>query len=183
MTHVLETSLHAHPSTGSGHIEGVRVRLERLGAGRLHLRFQIDAPADRIVLPPAAPPLRSDRLWETTCFEMFLKGATHPGYREFNFSPSGQWSAYEFGAYRAGMVQAAVAASPVLRLAVEPHRIAADIGLTLDLSDEPYRVGLCAIVEEKEYKRTFWAASHGASEPDFHHRSCFADDLPPPPGP
>jgi hypothetical protein len=183
MTNWIEAALWAHPAAEALQVKGVRVRLERRRANSLALRFEIFAAADTVVLPPRAAPLRAHHLWETTCFEMFLRSRGDSGYREFNFSPSGQWAAYEFTGYRAGMVQTPVAAPPAIHVHCDADRIVADIEVRLDLQREPHDVGLCAVVEERAFGKSYWALSHGASSPDFHHRSCFASELPPPPRP
>jgi hypothetical protein len=183
MSDPIQADLRAHPADPPARVEAVRARLERVGRDRLLLRYEILGPAEAVVLPPTAAPLRADGLWETTCFELFLRAPGRPGYLEINVSPSGRWAAYDFCAYRAGMVQAAVLAPPCLSLRVEPRCIAADIELGLPLGEGPWRVGLCAIVEERDVGRSFWAVAHGAAEPDFHHPGCFAQDLPPPPRP
>jgi hypothetical protein len=181
MTNSLDATLWPHPAAGALCVQAVRVRLDRRRADGIALRFEIDAPAGSLVLPPPAPPLRANHLWETTCFEMFLRPAGESGYLEFNFSPSGRWAVYAFDAYRAGRV-AAPAASPTMELDTRAEGIAADIVLALDLPAPAYEVGLCAVVEERGFGKSYWALSHGAPAPDFHHRSCFAEELPPPPG-
>ncbi|MFL6856463.1 MAG: DOMON-like domain-containing protein [Allosphingosinicella sp.] len=180
MSNLLETELRAHPATPASRVTAVRARLRRPGTNRLALRFEILAPEGAVALPPPVPPVRADRLWETTCFELFLRAPGRPDYLEINVSPSGRWAAYDFCAYRAGMVPAAVAAAPALVLAVEPDRIVADIELSLDLADTPWRAGLCAIVEEAGFGRSYWAIDHAGPEPDFHHAGGAGAELPPP---
>lgn len=183
MSDPIQAEMRAHPSHPPARVEAARARLERVGRDRLLLHYEILGPAEAVVLPPPASPLRADGLWETTCFELFLRAPGRPDYLEINVSPSGRWAAYDFCAYRAGMVQAAVLAPPSLSLSVKPRRIVADIELCLALGEGPWRVGLCTIVEERGAGRSFWAATHGSAEPDFHHPGCFAQDLPPPPAP
>ena len=183
MTDAVQAELRAHPAAPPARVEAVKARLERVRRDRLLLRYEIACETDCVVLPPPGPAVRADRLWETTCFELFLRAPGRPDYLEINVSPSGRWAAYDFCAYRAGMVQAAVLAPPALSLSVKPRCIAADIELALPLGEGPWRVGLCAIVEERGTGRSFWSASHGTAEPDFHHPGCFAQDLPPPPAP
>ena len=43
-----------------------------------------------------------DDLWQHTCFELFIGAKNDAEYYEFNFSPSGEWAAYEFRNYRDG---------------------------------------------------------------------------------
>jgi hypothetical protein len=180
---MIESALYDHPAYPPLRVERVTGALERRSATSLRLRFELFAAPGAVVLPPPTGPRRSDRLWEATCFELFLRPADSCGYREFNFSPSGLWAAYDFADYRAGMVQAALPAPPEIRVKESEGRISVDIGLSLDLPQEHYHFGLCAVVEEQDGPRSYWAVSHGASLPDFHHASCFALDLPPPPAP
>jgi hypothetical protein len=138
---------------------------------------------DRIALPAPAPPLRADNLWRTTCFEAFIAPAERQNYRELNFSPSSQWAAYDFTSYRAGMVQAWVPAPPDIRLDLEPDVLELTAAISLDLDSGPYRLGLSAVIEDRSGLKAFWDAGGGGSKPDFHHPSCLAFELPPPPAP
>src|SRR5207253_6068780 len=63
--------------------------------------FGVGAPANRFVIPEDEPG-RADDLWQTTCFEAFLRRPGEESYREWNFAPSGQWAAYDLAAYREG---------------------------------------------------------------------------------
>ncbi len=86
-------------------------------------------------MPVAAANARSDGLWRHTCFEAFIRASSDIGYYELNFSPSGQWAAYQFSGYRNGMrvadeitgVPIEVRSSPdgcVLRASLDPDRFA-----------------------------------------------------------
>ena len=59
---------------------------------------------------------RADELWQTTCFEAFLEPRAATAYREFNFSPSGDWAAYDFDGYREGMAERRGRAPPYIRM-------------------------------------------------------------------
>src|SRR5688500_9701615 len=64
--------------------------------------FGVGAPPGRFVMPEPSEPERREELWQTTCFETFLRAHGEEGYREWNFAPSGQWAAYDFTAHREG---------------------------------------------------------------------------------
>ncbi len=64
------------------------------------------------MMPEPAEPKRASDLWQTTCFEAFLRALGEQGYREWNFAPSTKWAAYDFNTMRAGMKDAE-AAEPV----------------------------------------------------------------------
>ena len=179
----LSVGMWAHPACGSMALETIEVLLERLSPTNLRIRYEAIGNTADLVIPAPSAPLRADNLWQTTCFELFLRGEHQTGYREFNFSPSGQWSAYDFRAYRDGMTQAHVPGDPVIETKVEPGRLIVDARLSLNLPDEPYRLGLSAVVEERTVGKSYWAASHAGDSPDFHHPACFALKLPPAPAP
>lgn len=130
-------------------------------------------------LPPPAPPIRTDGLWKTTCFELFVRPDGADGYFEFNVSPSGAWAAYGFDGYRTGMRDLEIPA-PTIR------RIDGGIAVALDVSSLPHGpwiIGLSAIVEEQGGMKSYWALAHPPGKPDFHHADCFALQLPAAGGP
>ncbi len=132
-------------------------------------------------LPAVTGPLRMDGLWQTTCFELFLRPAGGDAYLEFNFSPSGAWAAYRFDHYRDGMAD--------LKLPTEPHVERGDPGddyvveADVDLSAMPagrLDLGLSAVIEETTGRKSYWALAHPPGDtPDFHHADCFAAVLSP----
>src|SRR5689334_23534411 len=62
--------------------------------------FGVGTPASKFLIPAAAESERAEDLWQTTCFEAFLRADGEKSYREWNFAPSTQWAAYDFAAYR-----------------------------------------------------------------------------------
>jgi hypothetical protein len=161
-------------------VDEVDVTVERLSATLIRLCYVVTGRIDQIVLPPPASPLRADKLWETTCFEAFLAPAQGPGYFEFNFSPSGQWAAYQFSARRMGMSQAHLPASPEIEVTRDSGRLTVTVTFSPDLPSEPYKLGLSAVIEvldEDWGYKSYWALNHPAGA-DFHHPACFALELP-----
>ncbi|WP_404339532.1 DOMON-like domain-containing protein [Sphingomonas sp. MMS12-HWE2-04] len=166
-----------HPDTPPAAISAVDVELIDTDGADLMLRYVV-RDSDGLVVPAPQSPGRADGLWQTTCFELFLRGAGE-GYFEFNFSPSGQWAAYAFDAYRAGMRE--------LELGIDPHvegeRASGMFTLDadLDLSDLPptaLHVNLSAVIEEADGTKSYWALAHPAGKPDFHDPACFILELP-----
>jgi hypothetical protein len=128
-------SLVAHPDHPARAIERVGCSLVWRDSGNWAIDFIVEAPPEALRLPPAATPERTDGLWEATCFELFLLGPDG-GYLEFNFSPSGQWAAYRFDAYRQGMRPLDVARPLVLT--ADPAHFAASMAMRLiELGVEP----------------------------------------------
>jgi hypothetical protein len=140
--------------------------------------FGIGAPASRFVIPEAAEaPARAEDLWQTTCFEAFLRVPGADAYREWNFSPSGDWAAYDFAAHREGRTDADVA-PPYVR--IEDNLIWWTLGATIALdADTNWALGLSAILEEKDGTKSYWALAHPLGDkPDFPDPVCFAAHLP-----
>jgi hypothetical protein len=164
-------------------VDGVDFSLERRSATSLHLRYEVKGRIGELVVPARAAPIRTDNLWKTTCFELFLRRARSTAYRELNFSPSSRWAAYEFSAHRRGMVQAALPAPPVVEVTIGAEQLNVDVRVSLDLADEPYLLAAAAVIEEKNGRLSLWALSHAGAAPDFHHPDCFRLELPPAPAP
>jgi len=165
--------LQAHPDHPSP-VARIEVQLARDG-DRLSLVYSITGNLDHIAIPSARGAARADGLWKQTCLEAFL--AADPGYYEFNFSPSGQWAAYRFDAYRAGMRDAATP-DPVVDWSAGEGvaRLVATLSLPPGLTGG---LGLSAIIADKAGNRSFWALAHPPGAADFHHAACFAASLPP----
>jgi hypothetical protein len=94
----MQVPLQRHPSFPSESVDEVYVDISRSEPGLLSLWYVVQGDAERLVIPPAVEERRADNLWQTTCFELFLKPAEGASYLEFNFSPSGEWAAYAFDA-------------------------------------------------------------------------------------
>jgi hypothetical protein len=167
-------SLACHPRTPSRAIRGIDVVAGATPGGGLSLSFALagDLPAVRI--PAPRPSRRAEGLWRHTCFEAFVMAGEGPGYREFNFSPSGEWAVYDFRGYRDG---------GELEMASAPGIAASRRGDRLDLEAEipmaclptggALRVGLSAVVEDAHGMLSYWALRHPAGPPDFHHTDAF----------
>ena len=138
--------------------------------------FGVGAPAERFVIPAPLEPARAHNLWQTTCFEAFLRIPGVEAYREWNFAPSGQWAAYDFESHREGRSEPQVAA-PYVR--VEDNLTWWALGATIPVdADAVWALGLSAILEEKDGTKSYWALAHpDDAKPDFHAADCFAARL------
>jgi hypothetical protein len=153
------------------------------------------------------PPKRADELWRHTCFEAFVRVGDGPAYHEFNLAPSRDWACYRFDDYRSGMEAAKRVTPPGIDLWVHFAQVASErergvqqdhagnsrdfakpfleltatLGMEkmLDLPvSEPWHLGLSAVIEEENGNKSYWALTHPVGAPDFHHRDCFALELP-----
>lgn len=158
-----------HPDTPCPALSAITVEVER--GARLMLAFRCEGDASAICWPALAVPVRTDELWRHTCFEAFV--ADGAGYREFNLSPSGAWSAYVFDGYRSGMRDADADIGIAFADAALTATIAADL-------PAHGRLGLSAVIELADGSKSYWALAHPPGKPDFHAPACFAAELPAP---
>ena len=101
-----------------------------------------------------------------------------PEYREFNFSPSGEWAVYDFRGYRnGGVLEHKLAPGIVVHKTMDRLELAAEIGQVLLPHGRPLRLGLSAIVEDAGGILSYWALRHPPGKPDFHHTDAFALQL------
>lgn len=152
------------------------------GADRsLHIGYRLQVDMEQLRLPAiVTSPGRADELWRHSCFEVFVAGSRSPAYREFNFAPSGEWAAYAFTAYRAGMRPLTLASAPVSDWRRSPGQLELAVTLPPDalIADgSAPRIALSAVIEEQSGTITHWALCHPASQPDFHHPDSFALEL------
>lgn len=132
-------------------------------SGAITVNFKLDADLDRLRIPSRRRPRFADGLWRHTCFEVFIATRSR-AYREYNFSPSGEWAAYAFSSYRKR--DRAKLARPRWngKVATIPAR-------------GRLRIGLTAVIEEKSGALSYWALRHPRRKPDFHDRRGFTLDL------
>jgi hypothetical protein len=166
-----------HLETMPRAVDFVTAQLHRERGG-LQILYVVECDPARLLLPPPQQPYRADGLWRTTCFELFVRDP-EGAYREFNFSPSGQWAAYAFQAYRDGGEPLALNEPPTIQLSPEPFGILLSVSVAVELQPNAH-LGLSAVIEEKDGTKSYWALAHPQGKPDFHHPDCFAAELSPP---
>lgn len=171
-----------HPANRPKAVSKVEARIIGLDAHWLTLRWRVES-AQALMLPPFAGKRRADGLWQTTCFELFVKSEGGERYAEFNFSPSQSWAAYDFSGYRDGMAERAVPRAPVCTPRRGQSVLIFDVALPVAaLPPLPAAFGLTAVIEEESSLKSYWAIAHREDRPDFHHESCFAASLAAPSG-
>ena len=126
--------------------------------------FSVVGDISRTVIPSPAAGARTDGLWQTTCFELFVAGEG-PTYREFNLSPSGAWAAYEFDDYRSGMRDAQATVEIEISLVNNSLCLVAKIASEFG---SPATVGLTAVIEEADGAIRYWSTGFAPGKPDFH---------------
>ncbi len=171
-------ALVCHPDTPDACVRGIRVVAECEADGGLSLRYRLDGALDGLRIPAGGLPL--ERLWAHTCFELFVQGEGGEVYREFNFSPGGQWTHFDFSAYRARIESPAL---PAAQLGWQRSGGVLTLDVRLPAASLPagaLRLGITAVVEHADGSHCYWALGHPPGKPDFHHRDGFALALPAP---
>ncbi|MFC4292010.1 DOMON-like domain-containing protein [Sphingorhabdus arenilitoris] len=142
-------------------------------AGRLWLRYHVECDLRALETDYPKPSERSDGLWQTTCFEIFLQGGDSD-YLEFNFAPSGQWAAYHFTEYRGGMTALEIA-GPEIGLDASDSHFALEAALVLPKNwwGRDLTAAISCILEETHGTKSYWALAHHRDQPDFHDQACF----------
>jgi len=156
-------SLYRHPDAPAGAISAIDAELERMADGAVAI-FRVQGDISKLAVPPPAEPGRADNLWRTTCFELFVTGEG-TAYREYNFSPSGQWAAYQFDDYRSGMRNIDA------RIETELYNENNEFQLSVEIRTEfnnPVKVGLAAVIEETDGAIRYWSTAFAPGKPDFH---------------
>lgn len=171
----MRVSLQLHPDSRCDAVTGIDVELFRPRPGALALRYAVVGAIPELALPPALGPERADGLWQHTCFEAFVR-SLGPGYSEFNFSPSSRWAAYRFSGYREGMAEADVSPPRIeTNEADDSYQLRAELD---GLPTETLQIGLSAVIEERNGRKSYWALAHPQGKADFHHPDCFKLQLP-----
>lgn len=179
-------SLRIHPDFTCPAVTRIDVELTRLRAS-FALAYRIKGRILDLAIPPLSPNRanqnHTDELWQHTCCEAFVGWQSGQGYYEFNFAPSGEWAAYRFNAYRADMTVAHDASPPAIEVSQDEERFELRAAINLSpLSAVPagaqLRIGLSAVIEERNGRKSYWALHHAPGKPDFHHHSAFTLSLP-----
>ncbi|MCW5670049.1 MAG: DOMON-like domain-containing protein [Hydrogenophaga sp.] len=171
---LLRAQLRCHPATPCGVALAVSVEA-RVHADGLRLRYTLRGDTSALRIPAPAAPLPTDGLWRHTCMEAFVAVDGEAAYREFNFSPSSEWAAYRFSSERQ-RDEVAEARDPALLRPPLAHATARSLTLTARVATTALprgptllRLGLCAVIEERNGQLSYWALHHPREQPDFHH--------------
>ena len=171
-----------HPQMPARAVDKVTAQLLGCHGRTLCVEWAV-TPSENLLRPAQAEPVRTDGLWQSTCFELFLKSAESEAYFEFNFSPSFAWAAYQFDRYREGMRPLPLRSDPEITTSPPEAREWYFQSAEFDVPEflaGPMMLSLTAIIEERSGTKSYWALAHPPEgPPDFHHHACFTLELPP----
>ncbi|BBC73089.1 conserved hypothetical protein [Altererythrobacter sp. B11] len=169
--------LTAHPDFPPLAARRVEARVIGADANWLRLRWRIDG-VEKLVVPSFGGKGRADGLWQTTCFELFLRPDGGSAYCEFNLSPSERWAAYDFASYREGMSERLAPREPNCTMRLGQSMAIFDAAIPLPaLPAADCAMGFSAVIEEEGGTKSYWALAHPAGKPDFHDAACFTGRL------
>ena len=98
-----------------------------------------------------------------------------PGYREFNFSPSGEWAVTAFRGYRDGGEPVAEPGPEIaVRRSGDRLELDAEIRPACLPPGRSLRLGLSAVVEDAHGVLSYWALRHPAGASRFPSSDAFA---------
>ena len=175
-------TLHPFATDAPAPLRGLTVRVARPAPAHLVLEYELEGDLAEVRVPPplpAAPSGPTEGLWRHTCMEVFV-GHPAPGpYLEFNFASSGQWAAYRFSGYRAGMAPLTGIRPPRIeaRLLADRLLLGADLELPGEVAAGSLRLAVTAVVERTQGQLAYWAQRHAPGRPDFHHPHSFALEI------
>lgn len=177
-------TLTCHPGTPTDAVRGIAARVCRKPGGNLAVTYTLEGDLDRLRVPAPRAPRLASRLWQHTCCEIFIACKGAPAYHEFNLSPSGEWAAYAFDAYRAPRAGEWHAAELAPQFAVRgaASKLELDAVIRLDRLSAlhpgaPLSLALSAVIEDSDGVLSYWALRHPLGAPDFHHPEAFALEL------
>jgi hypothetical protein len=174
--------LTAHPDFDNPAVRAIGGRIARTG-GVLTATWTLEGDLDRLRVPAWKGRLIGERLWEHTCFEIFIRAdgtgpARTSAYRELNFAPSGAWAAFAFEDYRKAAAPAHAYVDP--EIAVRRGDSAFELEASVRLEhlsktflQTPLVLGVSAVIEVCDGGLSYWALAHPAGKPDFHHPEAF----------
>ncbi|MGE5085685.1 MAG: DOMON-like domain-containing protein [Bacillota bacterium] len=144
------------------------------------LEYMISGPTRHLHFPPShGHESRRDELWKTTCLEAFLSPdfIKDSSYLEINCSPNGDWNAYSFSGYRAGMTPAA--ATEVKLIGREADQTTAHFRIRIKSPglDRFKHLGVTAVVEFSDGSKSYFALKHPGPVADFHNKEGFVHSL------
>jgi hypothetical protein len=179
-----EIVLQCHPDTPCAAVESIEASIRWDKSRTLTIKYVVAGAVDQLRIPLEQSARETDELWQHTCFELFIGAQNDAEYYEFNFSPSGEWSVYEFRKYRDGGPIHIDGLDP--KIAVQRSTDALELSAKVRLNRLPgthpdvyLSLGLATVIEDRDGSLSYWALKHPPGNPDFHHADNFTLQIEP----
>lgn len=176
MTKAIHVALKAHAANRAHFQQRIDATLTHAPDDSLSIAFAIRGFNLHLRVPTPNAPAPADALWKTTCCELFVGAPDRPDYREYNFSPSGQWAVYDFADTRLRAAQTPAIPAPAIAVRRSEDLLELDVSLpagALPAYGERRCLALAAVLEAEGGHLGYWALVHPGGEPDFHHPAGF----------
>jgi len=143
----------------------------------LELSYLLKGPIDQLVWPkPTGPAQFREGLWEQTCFECFCQPEGGSKYKEWNFSPTGDWWSMNFLDYRSRDLASQkedLKKGVIAKISTNEFRLE----VAVPLNKLPAKVGWMAVLHHRDGAISHWALKHSGPKADFHQAKSFAHYL------
>lgn len=179
MTRSVHVKLAAHHDNPPRFHQGIDATLTQAADGGLQVAYAIHGFNLDLRVPTPHAPAPHDALWQTTCFELFLGAVGQSSYREFNFSPSGQWACYDFLDTRRPAPVPFDCPTPGIRFerSEDLLKLFASLPKAALPKVDTLRIAVSAVLEAEGGHHAFWALAHPPGKPDFHAHTGFVLSL------
>lgn len=140
------------------------------------ISYKLTGELDKVELGHTPRHERVIKLWEKTCFELFIKNERNE-YMEFNFSPVFEWNAFYFTKKGDPLAEWKKINSVKLDIldSFEVFQLIAEIKKE-DFPENFFdkcQAGITSVIKEKNGNLSYWALSHEDQRPNFHHFDSF----------
>ncbi len=117
------------------------------------------------------------KLWEKTCFELFLKDSNDT-YVEFNFSPDFEWNCFKFEKKKSDPIPYERMELVKFDILFSNEVVHVIVELQKRMFPEHFfegklSAGITSVIKEKSGAISYWALSHVDTRPNFHHFDSF----------
>ncbi len=127
--------------------------------------------------PPTPAKERVIKLWEKTCFELFLKN-NRDEYLEFNFSPRFEWNCFYFKQKGDQLSEWEKMQQPKIDILLSLNKffLVAEVKkefFPVNFQTDNMTAGISSVLKNYDDQLTYWALSHEDSKPNFHNFDSF----------
>jgi len=142
----------------------------------ISIEYRLIGNTKQLYLPHKQRPRRVIGLWESTCFEFFIKHPNGEDYVEFNFSPEGFWNCFYFPHKKAPLKAFEAYSTPDMKLINRNDGLSFYVTLTLEQLpihlEQTAQISTPCVLDNRG-KLSYWAFSHLDPFANFHNFESF----------
>lgn len=152
-----------------------------LNTNLIQVSYQLLGNIGRVNIPQRLEnSSRKDKLWESTCFELFFAKPGNSDYWEYNLSPSQDWAVFRFTDYRDNKTDELTISNIDIDTRIDNStlfELNSSLPLPETLAGHSLRVGISAVIQDNSGDIHYYALGHHNQQPDFHDSKGFAITL------